>query len=100
MPESPFPLTPVGSHATDPFAAQDPPKPLPDHPNFGFFNRDPDDETAPIVYPLRQDDKADEIERLSAQLAAARAEFLAVYETLPVFLAERLVKLGVLLGVE
>lgn len=40
-----------------------------------------------------------EIARLTAQLDAARAEYLAVYDTLPAFLADRLVRLGVILEV-
>lgn len=39
-----------------------------------------DDENDHIVYPIRQDDKADEIELLRAQLAAARAAWHAVWD--------------------
>lgn len=95
---------------------------LPTHPDFGYFTERPDQRlsddvndfhqaeppdleyTLPglpaLVYPLRQNDAADEVERLTAQLEAARAEFIRIYPPLPVFMQERLEGLRVLLGVE
>lgn len=88
-----------------------PDQPQPDHPQFGFFlDADPGDEAnldeanpvrpGSLVYPTRQDYELDELERVSAQLDAARQALAEVYDNVPVFMQARLERLRVILGGE
>lgn len=104
-----------------------PDTPLPQRPDFGYFterpriiigndtgdeNEDPFDAIEPLfgsrpAYPYRQDFEADEIERLTAQLEAARLAYHAAYQALvtdnPWRMAEvraRLREIGAAFGVE
>lgn len=82
-----------------------PDQPLPNDPRFGFFDERPDqrlsddeDHAPRLTYATRDSDfEMREIERLSMQVDAARQALAEVFESVPVFMQERLERLRVIL---